>query len=115
MSAKWLKLGCKGLDSYIQESCMCNHRGFYVTWPGYSGKSPGFLSPIGPYKCKRKHCVTCQRCTYKRARDLKAGENNLSDGINMIEPMHEVCTGPWLSQADRPRVSSNKKVVMATS
>jgi len=51
------------------------------------------------------HMSSCQRCTYKRAR--KAGENNLPDGINMIEPMRS--TGPYgclthAMQADLPRV-----------
>lgn len=36
---------------------MCMYRST-LTWPGYSGKRPGFLSPTGPYKIKRKVTVS---------------------------------------------------------
>jgi hypothetical protein len=44
-----------------------------------------------------KKKALCHMSTlHVQACERKAGENNLSDGINMIEPMR--CTGPWLSQ-----------------
>jgi hypothetical protein len=49
------------------------------------------------------HVHACER---------KAGENNLPDGMNMIEPMHEVYWPMAVSQADLGSATI-KKVVTA--